>query len=327
MRCIISSSNNPYVNLATEEFFLKNSNEEFFLLYINTPCIIVGKHQNLLAEINNRFVYNNSITLARRISGGGTVYQDLNNLNFSFIHNCSNLDQMNFSRFTYPILNALLELGLNSEFSGRNDLLIDSKKVSGNAMHIYKNRVLSHGTLLFKSDLEQLSLALNTKPQKFVDKSIKSVRSKVTNISNYLGNPLTMDQFKEKLFNNIFYNSPSSYSKPIDDYELKSIIKISKEKFETWDWIFGYSPKYEFHNYFTTTSGEIYTFDLYVEKGIIKGYHFNQNHQKDNNYLYALELLINVKHDFNSILEILKNNIIITSDPNFNISEFCWCLF
>ncbi len=327
MRCIISNSNNPYINLATEEYFLKNSNEDIFLLYVNSPCIVVGKHQNLLAEINNRFVHNNSITLARRISGGGAVYQDLNNLNFSFIHNCSNLDQMNFSRFTYPILNALLDMGLKSEFSGRNDLLIDSKKVSGNAMHIYKNRVLSHGTLLFQSDLKQLSLALTTTPQKYMDKSIKSVRSKVTNISDYLENPLTMAQFKDKLFNHIFKNSPNPYCEPIDEFEQQSIIQTSKEKFETWDWIFGYSPKYEFRNHFTASSGEIYTFELNVEKGTIKGFQLNQNYDKENIYLYALELLINSKHQFNSIIEILKDNKTITSDPNFNMTEFCWCLF
>ena len=141
MRCIISNSSNPYFNLATEEYLLKNSTEEIFLIYINEPCIVVGKHQNLLSEINLKYALENRIKLSRRISGGGTVYQDGNNLNFSFIHNCPNLEKLNFTKFTNPVLEALIDMGLNAGFSGRNDLLIDSKKISGNAMHIYKTRV------------------------------------------------------------------------------------------------------------------------------------------------------------------------------------------
>jgi len=200
MRFLFSTSNNPYFNLSTEEYFLKNSKEEMFFLYINEPCIVVGKHQNLLSEINLQFVLENNIKLSRRISGGGTVYQDLNNLNFSYIHNCANIEQINYKKFTYPILESLRDMGLNVEFSDRNDLIIDTKKISGNAMHIFKTRVLSHGTLLFNTNLNQLSAALKNNPQKYIDKSIKSVRSKVTNISNYLNDPKSTDEFSLLLF-------------------------------------------------------------------------------------------------------------------------------
>ena len=142
MRFIYSVSNNPYFNLATEEYFLKNSKEEMFFLYINEPCIVVGKHQNILSEINLQFVNENNIKLSRRISGGGTVYQDLNNLNFSYLHNCANIEKINYKKFTYPILESLRDMGLNVEFADRNDLIIDTKKISGNAMHIFKTRVL-----------------------------------------------------------------------------------------------------------------------------------------------------------------------------------------
>lgn len=326
MRCIVLENHNPYFNLATEEFFLKNSTEEIFMLYINDPCIVVGKHQNILSEINYPFVYNNNIVLARRISGGGAVYQDRQNLNFSFIHNCANLDQMNFNRFTYPILIALRSLGLDVQFSGRNDLLVDTKKISGNAMHIYKTRVLSHGTLLYKTNLEILSEALRNPSGKYHDKSIKSVRSKVTNITNYIDTTVKVDQFRDQLFNIILGSENMNYQKSLEKTEESLITQIMKEKFETWDWIHGYSPKYEFTNCITQ-NGITINFTLSVEKGIITRVQTNNYLYKNNHSLLALQMIINVRHDFKTLSDLLLENHTINSEPNFNISEFCWSLF
>ncbi len=326
MRCIISKTNNPHFNLATEEYFLKNSDEEFFFIYINEPCIVVGKHQNLLSEINLRFALENKIQLARRISGGGTVYQDLNNLNFSFIHNCANLDQLNFTRFTYPVLEALKEMGLAAEFSGRNDLLIDTKKISGNAMHISRSRVLSHGTLLFNANLETLSAALRNNSQKYIDKSIKSVRSKVTNISNYFADSKSMDQFSQNLFQNIISKSTNPNFKSLDDQEKKSINRISTEKFETWEWIYGYSPNYVFQSSFRLSNRTV-KLELKVEKGIIKNLSMNLDPNENPAFRHAFEALVNVKHDYQIICELFRKNEIINSVLNFNISEFCYSLF
>ena len=186
MRCFISNSSTPSFNLATEEYFLKNSSDDFFILYVNESCVVVGKHQNVLSEINLRYIIENRIKVARRISGGGAVFHDLSNLNFCFIQNCENREKINFQYFISPILESLNSLGLEVSFSGRNDLILKSTKISGNAMHIYKNRVLAHGTLLFDTNLHQLSNSLINNYKLFTDRSIKSVKSKVTNISNFL---------------------------------------------------------------------------------------------------------------------------------------------
>ncbi|MEI6677845.1 MAG: lipoate--protein ligase [Mariniphaga sp.] len=326
MRCIISQSNNPHFNLSAEEYFLRNSDEEFFFLYINEPCIVVGKHQNLLSEINLRFVTDHNIKLARRISGGGAVYQDLNNLNFSFIHNAANPDQLNFPKFTAPVLNALKDMGLAAEFSGRNDLLIDSGKVSGNAMHIFKSRILSHGTLLFNSDLNCLSEALKNHPERYIDKSIKSVRSKVTNISKYLGNSISMELFCKYIFNNITEKLININTKHIDNQEIIFINHLLEEKFSTWDWIYGYSPKYVFKNGFSCSDQRI-NLELNVEKGIITNIKTDLDLLSGPECQHSIKLLNGVKHDYTTITELLKNDDFLKSSPSFSIFKFCENLF
>jgi lipoate---protein ligase len=326
MRCFISKSHNPYFNLATEEYFLKNSSEEIFMLYINEPCIVAGKHQNLLSEINLQFAINKEIKLARRISGGGTVYQDFHNLNFSFITNVTNTDNLNFATLTYPILNALKDMGLNVVFSGRNDILIDSKKISGNAMHIFKRRVLSHGTLLYDTDLERLSMVLQNNGQKYDDKSIKSVRSQVTNITNYLTTTATIDIFSQNLFQTIIDRYEKPVIESLNDNEEKIIKEISIEKYETWEWIYGYSPKYQFKNNFKQSDIQL-NIEFHVEKGIIRRVIINSDQLNNHEFFVGLGLLNNARHDYQTIHEILtglQNNI---TNSNFNISELCYHLF
>jgi lipoate---protein ligase len=325
MRCIISKSNNSYFNLAAEEYFLKNTTEEIFMLYINRPCIVIGKHQNLLSEINLRYANDKGIKLVRRISGGGAVYQDLHNLNFSFIHNCLNPDHINVTRFTYPILEALKYMGLKVEFSDRNDLVIESKKISGNAMHIFRSRVLSHGTLLFNTDLEHLSSALQNNTQKYTDKSIKSIRSKVVNISKYLDKSISFNQFTANIFENVISGSINPHIQPLDNREENNINQISIEKFNTWDWIYGYSPNYVFQNSFNFSEADV-NIELYVEKGIIKRVNMTINPMENAVYYPIFNILDNIRHDYKIIYELLKDNKIINSMPNFNISEFCYHL-
>ena len=322
MRFIYSGSNNPYYNLATEEYFLKYSEEEIFFLYINKPCIVVGKHQNLLSEINLPFIIENNIILARRITGGGTVFQDFNNLNFCYLHNCANIEQINYKKFTNPILESLREIGLNVEFSDRNDLIIDTKKISGNAMHIFKTRVLSHGTLLYDTNLDQLSAALKNNSQKYIDKSIKSVRSKVANISEYLCHPVSMNEFSLLIFQKIFGRSVNALLQPITDPENESINQILKQKFETWEWIFGYSPKYIFKNSFPL-SNQIIKFQMLVEKGVIRKIDSNIDQIDNVLYHHAFDVLINTKHDYGQITELFSNDSVIKQHSNFNVTEFC----
>ena len=176
-----SISTDPHFNLAAEEYVLKNLDpeEEYLLLWQNEPSIIIGRHQNTLAEINLDYVRENKIHVVRRLSGGGAVYHDLGNLNFTFIKKAVQSDLLDFKSFTEPVIRALAKLGVKAELKGRNDLTIDGRKFSGNAQYLYKNNILSHGTLLFDSDLTRLQRPSRYKRTKIESKGVKSVRSQV----------------------------------------------------------------------------------------------------------------------------------------------------
>ena len=196
MLCIISPNTSPYFNLATEEYLLKCFQEDVFFLYRNIPSIVIGKHQNTLAEINLPFVQEKEILVARRISGGGTVYHDLGNLNFAFFTTGKEGDLVNYRRATQPIVNALREMDLEVTLGKRNELLLKKLKISGTASHVWKKRVLHHGTLLFSSEMGILSAALKSAQGRFTDRAVRSVRSRVTNIRDHLKEQMDMEHFQ-----------------------------------------------------------------------------------------------------------------------------------
>ena len=266
--CINQPNSDPYFNLAAEEYFLKNFQEDFFMLWRSRPSVVVGKHQNALAEINHEFVRRNQIPVARRLSGGGTVFHDAGNVNFTFIRNVKDISEVNFKVFTVPVIEALKKLDVDAYTTGRNDLLIDGKKISGNAEHVHRNRVLHHGTLLFDSHLEALKGALKVDLSKFEDKAVQSNRSEVTNIANYLPKPISVEEFTDFLFGEISQNYPEFQVYELTPEDIRAIEKLSIEKYQTWDWIFGYSPRYSFTNTLNTSNGAI-SISLLVEKGHI----------------------------------------------------------
>ncbi len=186
MKFLILKTTNPNINLATEEYLFTHCDDDIFMLWQNEPTVVIGKNQNAFTELNMDYIRNNNIHIVRRITGGGAVYHDLGNVNYTFISRKKGSEGINFEYFTKPIIEALSSLGLSAELSGRNDILIDGKKVSGNAQHTSEKRVLHHGTLLFDSDLSILSDALKVDEEKIKAKAIKSVRSRVTNIKEYL---------------------------------------------------------------------------------------------------------------------------------------------
>lgn len=268
MLCLYNKNTDPYFNLACEEYILKSFDEEFFMLWRNSPCVVIGKNQNALSEINREYVKENNITVVRRLSGGGAVFHDLGNINFTFIS--SEKESFNdFKRFTMPIIDALNNLGINAKFSGRNDLTIDDKKFSGNAQYCYKNRVLHHGTLLFSSNVSDISKSLKVNEKKFEGKAVKSVKSRVTNISSHLKSEMEVTEFIEFLMNYVLNSMENSKSYQVTSDDINKIEKLKSEKYSTYEWNFGTSPKYSFRNEIKYAGGLI-EFNCNVEKGFIK---------------------------------------------------------
>lgn len=302
--CIQQKGFDPYFNLAAEEYLLKNFSEDVFMVWQGESSIVVGKHQNALAEINHRYVADHQIKVARRLSGGGTVFHDPGNLNFTFIKNVDRIDQVNFKIFTQPIVAVLKKLGLDAYTTGRNDLLIDGKKISGNAEHVFKKRVLHHGTLLFNSELSKLKNALKVDLSRFEDKAVQSNRSEVTNISNYLDDEMTMDEFAKFIFNGICERYPNHNVFQFPEEDVHEIRKLRDEKYVTWNWIYGYSPKYKYSNQ-VDMAGNSISFSLQVIKGIINSIDFLGKINNEQAILLTNSLL-GSRHDYNELERKLK---------------------
>ncbi len=257
MRCIFRTETNPYFNLAAEEFAFKNFSGNTFMLWVNDPAIIIGKHQNAFAEINHQFVEAKNIKVVRRISGGGTVYHDSGNLNFSFINNAEKSQTVDFSRFTLPIISVLGKLGVEAQIGLKNSIFIGQHKISGNAEHLYKNAVLHHGTLLYSSDLTVLEKAIRPPAIKFEDKAIKSVRSTVGNISDFMPSSVGMKEFSGFVFAEIINMNPGSYEYQFSPSDIDSINELAEKKYKTWEWNYGYSPAFQFKTLIDTGNAQI----------------------------------------------------------------------
>ncbi|HHT50469.1 MAG TPA: lipoate--protein ligase [Eubacteriaceae bacterium] len=271
MLYIRNDSTNPYFNIALEEYILKkslSSDKTFVILYINNPAIIIGKHQNTIEEINRDYVEEKDIKVVRRMSGGGAVYHDEGNLNFTYIIKTGREDVSNFKKFTLPIIKALDKMGIKAELSGRNDLTIDGKKFSGNAQYYHKNRLLHHGTLLFNSHMENLTKALNVKKEKIQSKGIKSIRSRVTNIVDYLPEKWTIEEFKELLLKYLFEDQGTINEYNLTKEDISNINRLVKEKYDTWEWNWGESPAFDIQRSHRFPIGLI-DVRLNVSKGII----------------------------------------------------------
>ncbi|MFE5427608.1 MULTISPECIES: lipoate--protein ligase [Bacillaceae] len=261
----------PRINLAIEEYALKHLNidETYLLFYINRPSIIIGRNQNTIEEINADYVDGNGITVVRRLSGGGAVYHDLGNLNFSFITRDDGDSFHNFKKFTQPVVETLEKLGIHAELSGRNDILAEGKKISGNAMFSTKGRMFSHGTLLFQSEMDHIVSALKVKKDKIESKGIKSIRSRVGNIADFLKEPMSVEEFRSFLLQNIFKDSGKVTEYILTETDWEKIHIISEERYQNWEWNYGKSPKFNLQNSHRFPVGSV-DIRLEVNRGIIE---------------------------------------------------------
>ncbi|WP_436952687.1 lipoate--protein ligase [Staphylococcus shinii] len=305
----ISNNNitDPTLNLAMEEYVLKNmpKDDSYFLFYINRPSIIIGKNQNTIEEVNQSYIDEQGIDVVRRISGGGAVYHDTGNLNFSFITDDDGNSFHNFQKFTEPIVEALKSLGVDANLSGRNDIQVGEAKISGNAMVKVKDRMFSHGTLMLNSELDEVQNALRVNPAKIKSKGIKSVRSRVANISEFLDEPIDIDKFKEIILKTIFGETQVEEYK-LTDEDWEKIEKLSNEKYRTWEWNYGRNPKYNFEREEKFEKGFV-QIKLDVKKGRIEHAKIFGDFFGEGDITELENALEGTLHEFDSIEEALSN--------------------
>ncbi len=268
MLCIASESNNPFFNLAIEEILLKSSKDEYLILGINSPSVIIGKHQVAHLEVNTEFISKNSIPVIRRISGGGTVYHDQGNLNFTFIRQSESGKQVDFPKNTQPVIDFLDSVGVDARFEGKNDLKVGGLKISGNAEHVHRNRVLHHGTLLFSTSLEMLRSCIRKDTSCYKSRAVASNPSSVTNLNGMLSQFKDIFEFREGMMDYFIKNLPLSERYELSDDEIIEAEALAESKFRTWEWNWAYGPEYHFENRFEF-SGMPVTCRLHVKDGII----------------------------------------------------------
>lgn len=264
----------PYFNIAAEEFMLKQMQDDCFSLWRNEPAVIVGRHQNTLAEIDRDYVERNGIPVIRRMTGGGAVFHDLGNICFTFVRRTRNAqggrEQLpDFKAFTQPILEVLQGMGVAARFEGRNDLTIDGRKFSGNANGVWQDRILHHGTLLFSSNIADMSRCLKVNPIKFEGKAVQSVRSRITNICEHLPEPISVEDFIAAIEAHVQRLFPQAVSRPFTAEEEAAVNELAKRKYGTYEWNYGESPAYAYRRGLHTEKGGNIEVHCQVEAGCI----------------------------------------------------------
>lgn len=263
-----NKSVDPYFNLALEEYLVESKSGNFFLLWRNERSVVVGKNQNALAEIDPDFVEKKNISVIRRMSGGGAVFHDPGNVNFSFITETGTNRRVDFREYLIPIIDTLSQLGIKTELSKYNDILADGLKISGNAQYIRGNRLLHHGTLLFDADLAAMKSALRVRPGRYIDRAVKSRPNHVINLREKIRPAITVCEFMQILHDHVLALSPDMEIPHLTPGEIAEVKKLAEEKYKTWEWNYGKLPRYEFKNSgnFNGRPVEVY---LSTQNGII----------------------------------------------------------
>lgn len=307
MKYIVNTSNDPAYNVALEAYAFQKLTDidEIFILWINEPAIIIGRHQNTIQEINKEFIDKNGIHVVRRLSGGGAVYHDLNNLNYTIISNNTQEGAFDFQTFSKPVIDTLAKLGVKAEFTGRNDLEINGQKFAGNAQAYYKGRMMHHGCLLFDVDMSVLGQALKVSKDKIESKGIKSVRARVTNIVDHLSDKITVQEFSDAILAQMKEEYPEMDEYVLSDAELSEIQAMRDNQIATWDWTYGKAPEYTIERGVRYPAGKITTY-ANVENSTIKsvkifGDFFGVKPVDD-----IEKMLEGVRYDYKDVLAALK---------------------
>ncbi len=309
-----NSSLVPAYNLALEEYFLLQKKDEIIILWRNSPAVIVGVHQNTISEINQVYIEKHQIPVIRRLTGGGAVYHDPGNVNFTFIQNDDTGVMCDFKRFTKPVTAFLETLGIKAELTGRNDLTIDGHKISGNAQVIKNGRIMHHGTLLFKSVLSDAENALHPDKEKMESKGVKSVRSRITNISDYLSSPMSVEQFADLMYKWFSNNIPEMRAYSFSESDRCNVQKLADEKYNTWVWNYGMSPEYTFQNHKHYNFGSVEV-RLNVRGGVIWNAVFYGDFFGDDEISELENILSGCAHQREAISSALEKS-------KFNVSNF-----
>ncbi len=301
-------SNDPSYNIAFEEYAFKEiaNRDNVFILWINQPCIVVGKNQNTVEEINQKYCDENGIKIVRRISGGGAVYHDYNNLNYTIIANEESEADFDFKSLSQPVLETLAQMGVKAEFTGRNDLVIGDQKFCGNAQYIKKNRVMHHGCILFDTDVSVLVEALKVSMDKIESKGKKSVRSRVTNIKPYLADQsITVNDFKNLLkdYMNKHYNMTDYELTPEEEAEVQ---KIKAARNDSWDWVYGENPEFTMKRNRRLLTGKVEA-NLLVKDNVIENVKFYGDFFGVQDVAELAEKLKGIKYERNTIKEVLDS--------------------
>ncbi|MBQ3101259.1 MAG: lipoate--protein ligase [Clostridia bacterium] len=297
---IYNGSLDPYFNLAAEQYLLEREDSTpVFMLWRNSPAVIIGKNQNAYAELNEAFIRKNKIKTVRRLTGGGAVFHDEGNVNYTFISPKEGAKALDFARFCAPIIDALCDLGAKAELSGRNDIEIGGRKVSGNAQTVYGNKILHHGTLLWSADLSRLAGALKVDPEKIASKGIKSVRSRVANIRDIIGSDMDTSEF----INYLFSRAEAPF-REFTDAEISAINRLRDSRYSTWEWNWGTSKDFSAHRKARFGYGKVeISFDSYG--GVITGISFGGDFFGREDILRLEEKLVGTKLEFNALKSVL----------------------
>ncbi|MEM8862974.1 MAG: lipoate--protein ligase [Chloroflexota bacterium] len=296
----------PSVNLAIEEFLLRylTSEPELVLFYINEPSVIIGRNQNSIEEVDPDFIEENKINVVRRLSGGGAVYHDHGNLNFSYISSAAE-NLHNYQHFINPVVEALNKLGVPAELKGKSDVFVDGKKISGNAQYASRGRMVSHGTILFNTNVKHMMQALNPRQAIIESTAVQSVRNFVTNVQDHLAKPVTIDELKRCLLEEIFQtDSPPEYKLSSSDW--KEIEQIRGLRFGTWNWNYGRTPNFNIQKTGEFPTGKI-DVRINVKSGIINEIRFFGTYTFSTEIESLENSLVGKRYDAKSLDQVINN--------------------